>query len=44
VTGLTYNFVNPSTDYQNGLDWQFDWGGFAVSLKDGFRRRCLPFL
>jgi hypothetical protein len=26
VTGLTYNFVNPSTGYQNGLDWHLDWG------------------
>src|SRR4029077_20563113 len=26
VTGLTYNFVNPSTDYQNGIDWHLDWG------------------
>jgi hypothetical protein len=26
VTGLTYNFVNPSTGYQNGIDWHLDWG------------------
>jgi len=26
VTGLTYNLVNPSTDYQNGIDWHLDWG------------------
>jgi hypothetical protein len=26
VTGLTYNFVNPSTNYQNGIDWHVDWG------------------
>jgi hypothetical protein len=25
VTGLTYNFVNPSLDYQNGVDWHLDW-------------------
>jgi hypothetical protein len=25
VTGLTYNFVNPSTGYQNGVDWHIDW-------------------
>ncbi len=25
VTGLTYNFKNPSTDYQNGIDWHLDW-------------------
>jgi hypothetical protein len=26
VLGLTYNFENPSTQYQNGLDAHFDWG------------------
>jgi hypothetical protein len=26
VTGLTYNFKNPSTDYQSGIDWHLDWG------------------
>jgi hypothetical protein len=26
VTGLTYNFVNPNTGYQNGVDWHLDWG------------------
>ena len=26
VTGLTYNLINPSTDYQNGVDWHLDWG------------------
>jgi hypothetical protein len=26
VTGLTYNFTNPSTDYRNGVDWRSDWG------------------
>jgi hypothetical protein len=26
VTGLTYNFRNPSTDYQSGIDWHLDWG------------------
>jgi hypothetical protein len=26
VTGLTYNLVNPSTGYQNGIDWNLDWG------------------
>jgi hypothetical protein len=24
VTGLTYNFKNPHTDYQNGIDWHLD--------------------
>jgi hypothetical protein len=26
VTGLTYNLVNQSTGYQNGIDWHLDWG------------------
>ncbi len=26
VTGLTYNLTNPSTNYQNGVDWHLDWG------------------
>jgi hypothetical protein len=26
VTGLTYNFKNPDTDYQNGVNWHLDWG------------------
>jgi hypothetical protein len=26
VAGITYNFKNPSTQYQNGLDFHFDWG------------------
>jgi hypothetical protein len=26
VSGLTYNFKNPSLDYQNGIDWHLDWG------------------
>src|SRR5262245_31500762 len=25
VSGLTYNFTNPSTNYQNGVDWHLDW-------------------
>jgi len=25
VTGLTYNFIDPSTSYQNGVDWHVDW-------------------
>jgi hypothetical protein len=24
--GLTYNFKNPDTQYQNGIDFHFDWG------------------
>src|SRR5262245_9546871 len=26
VLGLTYNFENPDTDYQNGIDFHIDWG------------------
>jgi hypothetical protein len=26
VAGLTYNFENPNTQYQNGVDFHFDWG------------------
>jgi hypothetical protein len=26
VTGLTYNFVNPYTDYKSGIDFHIDWG------------------
>jgi hypothetical protein len=26
VAGLTYNFKNPDTNYQNGVDFHFDWG------------------
>ena len=25
VTGLTYNFINPYTDYRSGIDWHVDW-------------------
>jgi len=39
VTGLTYNFTNPSTNYQNGVDWHLDWAAsqflskqFSVSV------------
>jgi hypothetical protein len=26
VTGFTYNLIDPSTSYQNGVDWHVDWG------------------
>jgi hypothetical protein len=26
VSGFTYNFKNPTTDYQSGVDWHLDWG------------------
>ena len=36
VTGLTYNFVNTSTDYQNGIDWHLDWGASQFLSKTAF--------
>jgi hypothetical protein len=33
VTGLTGNFVNPSTDYTNGIDWHLDWGASKFLTK-----------
>lgn len=27
VAGLTFNLMNPSTNYQNGVDFHLDWGG-----------------
>jgi hypothetical protein len=29
--GLTYNFINPSTQYQNGIDAHIDWGASQSS-------------
>jgi len=26
VAGLTYNFINPTTHYQSGVDFHLDWG------------------
>jgi hypothetical protein len=26
VAGMTYNFINPDTQYKNGVDFHFDWG------------------
>jgi hypothetical protein len=31
VTGFTYNFENPSTHYQNGIDWHLDWASQFLS-------------
>jgi hypothetical protein len=33
VTGLTGNFVNPSTGYTNGIDWHLDWGASKFLTK-----------
>lgn len=36
VTGLTYNLINPSTNYQNGVDWHLDWGASQFLTKQIF--------
>jgi hypothetical protein len=33
VAGLTYNFTNPSTQYQNGVDVHLDWGASRFLTK-----------
>ena len=33
VAGLTYNFLNPSTQYQNGVDVHLDWGASRFLTK-----------
>ncbi len=33
VLGFTYNFENPSTLYQNGVDMHFDWGASRFFTK-----------
>jgi hypothetical protein len=44
VTGLTYNLLNPSTGYQNGVDWHVDWGGVTVRHQAVAARRRWLFL
>lgn len=34
VLGFTYNFINPSTQYQNGVDMHFDWGASQFLSKE----------
>jgi hypothetical protein len=34
TTGITYNLVNPSTGYQNGIDWHLDWGASKFLTKN----------
>jgi hypothetical protein len=36
VAGLTYNLVNPSTNYQNGVDFHLDWGASKFLSKQLF--------
>jgi hypothetical protein len=33
VAGLTNNFINPYTDYQNGVDFHLDWGASQFLTK-----------
>jgi hypothetical protein len=33
VTGFTYNFMNPTTNYQSGVDWHLDWGASQFLTK-----------
>jgi hypothetical protein len=33
--GFTYNFINPATQYQSGVDMHFDWGA-SQSLNEHF--------
>jgi hypothetical protein len=36
VTGFTFNFENPDTNYQNGVDWHLDWGASQFLSKQLF--------
>jgi hypothetical protein len=36
VTGVSYNFKNTYTDYQNGIDWHLDWGASKFLSKQFF--------
>lgn len=45
VAGLTYNFTNPSLDYQNGIDAHLDWGISRIHVEAGACRAgrlCVP--
>jgi hypothetical protein len=33
VLGFTYNFINPASQYQNGVDMHFDWGASQFLTK-----------
>lgn len=36
VAGFTYNFKNPDTQYQNGIDFHVDWGASQFLSKQAF--------
>jgi len=33
VAGITHNYINPNTEYQNGLDFHVDWGASQFLTK-----------
>ena len=41
--GFTYNFINPSTQYQSGVDMHFDWGA-SQSLTEHFQVGLVGYL
>ena len=36
IAGFTYNLMNTSTNYQNGVDFHLDWGASQYLSKQGF--------
>ena len=38
--GFTYNFENPHTDYQNGVDMRLDWGASKFLTKQVAASPC----
>jgi hypothetical protein len=36
VAGFTYNFINPTTQYQSGVDFHLDWGASQFLSKQFF--------
>jgi hypothetical protein len=36
VSGITYNFENPHTNYRNGIDWHLDWAASRFLSKQFF--------
>ena len=36
TAGFTYNFINPDTQYKNGIDFHFDWGASHFLSKQVF--------
>ena len=40
VSGLTYNFENPHTNYKNGLDWHLDLSISRLISKQFYAGGC----